>query len=290
MKAKLTILGLILVAAFTLGNTYSKNRQSAYACGGKCEDGDKVNICHRTESESNPWEAIQIDEDALDTHLGHGDFLYDGPLKENGKPNNKDKQADEWCEENEPDDGEEPSPSPSPSPRVSPEPSPDPSPEPSPEPSPSPESSPEPEQLVVLSASGPKCTNNFSTKLEVKVGGVGQSGIKVKFSYKAETKEAVTNSNGIAGVDFEFKGNGEVTASADGYPNKTVGVQQDTDCPSGSGGETGEVLGATTGGQVLGAMAGTGSAITDLFSFVFALGSGLVGLGTKVYAQNQKKN
>ena len=166
---------------------------------------------------------------------------------------------------------------PSPSPEVSP------SPEPSQEPSPSPKSSPEPEQQVTFSASGPACSNNFSTKLEVKVDGQGVSGIKVKFSYKADTKEAVTNSDGIAGVDFEFKGNGEVTASADGYPSQTVGVQQNTDCPA--GGTGGEVLGTTTEGQVLGAMAGTGSPVADLFNLVFGLGAGLIGTGVKRYAQ-----
>lgn len=64
--------------------------------------GEKVNICHRTESESNPWNANNINTSALETHLGHGDFLYNGPVKDNGKPDNKDKQADQWCEGNVP--------------------------------------------------------------------------------------------------------------------------------------------------------------------------------------------
>ena len=67
------------------------------------ESGDKVNICHSTSSEQNPWNAIQVDEDALPAHYEHGDFLYEGPVKDNGKPDNDDGQADQWCEENAPE-------------------------------------------------------------------------------------------------------------------------------------------------------------------------------------------
>lgn len=55
---------------------------------------ESVNICHKTGSESHPWEAIQIDSDALETHLGHGDFLYNGAVKDNGKPT---KGGNAWC-------------------------------------------------------------------------------------------------------------------------------------------------------------------------------------------------
>lgn len=55
-----------------------------------------------------------------------------------------------------------------------------------------------------------------------------------------------------------------------------------------AGGGTQEVSGAaTTEGQVLGAMAGTGTAIEDLFLMMFTLGSSLVATGLKLYA---KKN
>lgn len=56
---------------------------------------NKVNICHQTGSQNHPWSAIQIDSSALQTHLGHGDFNYAGPLKQNGKPSNN---GTEWCE------------------------------------------------------------------------------------------------------------------------------------------------------------------------------------------------
>lgn len=66
------------------------------------DDNDKVNICHKTSSESNPWEALNVDNSSVSTHLGHGDFLYNGPTKDNGKPDNKDKKAEKWCKDNVP--------------------------------------------------------------------------------------------------------------------------------------------------------------------------------------------
>lgn len=64
---------------------------------------EKVNVCHTTDSQENPWNAIEINESALQSHLDHGDFLYEGPVKDNGKPNNGDGQADQWCENNAPE-------------------------------------------------------------------------------------------------------------------------------------------------------------------------------------------
>lgn len=55
----------------------------------------KRNICHKTESESHPWEAIQINNSAYDTHIAHGDFDYLGPITEHGKPT---KGGNDWCE------------------------------------------------------------------------------------------------------------------------------------------------------------------------------------------------
>lgn len=58
-----------------------------------------INICHATDSDNNPWNALQINVSALSTHLSHGDFTYQGPVQENGHP---DEDGDEWCAENEP--------------------------------------------------------------------------------------------------------------------------------------------------------------------------------------------
>jgi hypothetical protein len=57
----------------------------------------KINICHATNSNSNPWEAIEISESAWSTHEGHGDFLYTGPVGNNGNPA---KEGDAWCADN----------------------------------------------------------------------------------------------------------------------------------------------------------------------------------------------
>ena len=96
------VLGLAIFIAFT----FLKSLASAVGAS------SKVNICHRTESERNPWEAIRINRSALDTHLDHGDFLYDGPTKDNGQPT---RNGDEWCEENGPnEDGDDLSPTPTP--------------------------------------------------------------------------------------------------------------------------------------------------------------------------------
>ena len=59
----------------------------------------KVNICHFN-SGKNSYEGIEIPQSSWTTHQGHGDFLYNGPLDKNGKPENKDKAADIWCDNN----------------------------------------------------------------------------------------------------------------------------------------------------------------------------------------------
>jgi len=64
---------------------------------------EKVNICHATSSESNPWNAIQVNESAVQTHLDeHGDFYYEGAVDDKGKPVKE--GGDEWCENNVPEE------------------------------------------------------------------------------------------------------------------------------------------------------------------------------------------
>ena len=58
----------------------------------------KVNICHKTSSKSNPYNALQVADDGhWNGHDEHdGDFLYEGKTKK-GKPTNKN-----WCKNNVP--------------------------------------------------------------------------------------------------------------------------------------------------------------------------------------------
>src|SRR3990167_11532611 len=46
-------------------------------CQEEEEEEENVYICHKTQSEENPWVEIEVDENAVDTHLEHGDFLID---------------------------------------------------------------------------------------------------------------------------------------------------------------------------------------------------------------------
>lgn len=68
------------------------------------ETADKTNICHKTSSTQNPWEAQRINTSAWATHQGHGDFLYAGPVN----PQNQQPTSDEWCEENAPEEPQDP--------------------------------------------------------------------------------------------------------------------------------------------------------------------------------------
>lgn len=62
-------------------------------------NGPKVNICHKTSSEQNPWNALRVDENGWGGHGGHtSDFLYGGPVN----PQNNQPTSDAWCAQNAP--------------------------------------------------------------------------------------------------------------------------------------------------------------------------------------------
>jgi hypothetical protein len=82
----LIILGIALVTAFAGSRVLATQPE-------------KVNVCHQTSSENNPWVAQRINANELQSHLDNGDFLYAGPVKQNGQPTN---DGDEWCEEHAP--------------------------------------------------------------------------------------------------------------------------------------------------------------------------------------------
>lgn len=99
---------------------------------------DKVNLCHKTQSGSNPWVVQRVNANEEQSHLDNGDFLYDGECRGHGDAL-KECQSN-WCEEHQP----EVSPSPTPEPSVNPTPTPEPSVSPTPSPTPTPEPSIEP--------------------------------------------------------------------------------------------------------------------------------------------------
>jgi len=59
----------------------------------------KINICHKNGNSGN-WNALNVDENGWGGHSGHdSDYLYNGPLGQNGKPTN---DGNDWCEDNAP--------------------------------------------------------------------------------------------------------------------------------------------------------------------------------------------
>jgi len=62
----------------------------------------KTDVCHKTHSQTNPFVPQRVNANQLQSHLDNGDFLYYGPLKANGHPDQK--TGSEWCENNQPGD------------------------------------------------------------------------------------------------------------------------------------------------------------------------------------------
>lgn len=90
MKNSLRTLAIIILVVLAL--LFLLGRASA-------TDTKKQNLCHKTSSDTNPWEAISV-SDNNHTHDGHAaDFPYTGPTKDNGQPT---KEGDAWCEDNAP--------------------------------------------------------------------------------------------------------------------------------------------------------------------------------------------
>lgn len=67
----------------------------AGACPKRDQDGrskGKTTICHKTESESNPWVQIRVSNHSLRAHRGHGDVI---PAPAEGCPSGDDGGGDD---------------------------------------------------------------------------------------------------------------------------------------------------------------------------------------------------
>lgn len=71
-KILLVLIALLLTAtpAFASVTVNSPDTQDKW-------ENDKVDLCHQTESETNPWVSISVDQSAVQTHLDNGDFIID---------------------------------------------------------------------------------------------------------------------------------------------------------------------------------------------------------------------
>ncbi|SRR5260221_163813 len=56
---------------------------------------EKVYLCHQTDSETHAWVVQSVNANEVQSHEANGDFLFNGPTKSNGHPDNK--LGPEWC-------------------------------------------------------------------------------------------------------------------------------------------------------------------------------------------------
>jgi hypothetical protein len=67
---------LALIAAFVLVSAGNGSTVLAQQGRGN-SNNEKVTICHKTGSETNPWVKVTVSQNALKAHLAHGDFVVD---------------------------------------------------------------------------------------------------------------------------------------------------------------------------------------------------------------------
>lgn len=113
---------------------------------------DKVQLCHRTSSDSNPYVLIEIDQSAVDTHLNNGQG-HPAKTNEDGSPRNDFLyvKGEAECEPGD-EPGEEPEATPEATPTPTPEATPTPTPEATPSPTPEATATPTPSTTPVPAA------------------------------------------------------------------------------------------------------------------------------------------
>src|SRR3989344_3201539 len=82
---------LVLTAGIVFGVTLVKQEQDIRNKAAEIKE-HKINVCHKTGSDSNSWVQIEISENAVESHLAHGDIQGNCPSSDQGKGNDdKDK-------------------------------------------------------------------------------------------------------------------------------------------------------------------------------------------------------
>lgn len=172
---------------------------------------------------------------------------------------------------------------PTPTPTTTPTPSATPAPSSTPVVTPSPTPVPSVGKQSKLAVTNPVCdAENMDAIAELFNDGKGVANVNVKFVYNNEAKYAKTDENGKASVTYGYRGDSavEMDPEEDGYASQShkVTANLDVDCAYGIGG--GDILGATSDGQILG-MAEAGIAQDVIMGFVGLMGTISTALGFK---------
>lgn len=259
---------------------------------------DKVKICHRTASHTNPYTAPEVDADSIDgddgNDNGQGDHYvnHTGPVWYSGIQG-------EWGDIIPPVTGVHnglnwtaqgqgfynnncniPTVTPTPTPTVTPTPTPTVTPTPTPTATPVP--GPGHESSAAIDPN-PVCSGqNFDASMTLKRDGQPAAGVNVKFVYHGEAKYAVTEANGRAGVAFGYNDDSDVEFIPEGgFPSQKQRVGHKTDdCPVSVTPSNPQVLGAST-------MAKTGVVEDAMVNMVGLMGAGMTALGSFLYAKKR---
>lgn len=287
----------------------------------ECEDtyGGKLEFCHATSSEDNPYVRIEVACEALYGKNGNA-----GHLDENGTPlaGHEDDVmlVDGLCPGEEPEESPTPSPSespattPSPSETASPSPtettSPSPATNSSPSPtttsSPSPNPTDEPEGNRSALGYDIKCENDqFKVTMDLTRNGNPEKDVDVRFEYLGSTQDRKTNDGGRAEASYAKQSGGTLKASANNFPSQQIEVVLPQNCPDasptptatptdeGNGTGGGSILGVSTDpsvqGKVLGAstLANTSGFMANSLSLGLQFVGSFSGIALLAYAEKK---